>query len=115
MVPDSITIQKMLSMCANATASLGQGRVPYLFIINDLREGLLELFDITEEKLNRHLGRFDDNIVCAYTTDQIRDLKRKSAEAQKYNIEYQTNIDYLTQLLETEFNLKNSHDIACQY
>ena len=105
MVPDSITIQKMLSMCANATASLGQGRVPYLFIINDLREGLLELFDITEEKLNRHLGRFDDNIVYEYTSDQISELKRKSIEAKKNITGYHPHIDILTELLETQFNL----------
>lgn len=105
MVPDSYTIHKMLTLCANTIGSLTNGRKPYLFITTDLKDGLLELFEITEAKLYNQLRRLDDNAIYEYTSDQISELKRKSIEAKKNITGYHPHIELLTELLETQFNL----------
>jgi len=105
MVPDSSTIHKMLTLCSNTIGSLANGRKPYLFVTTDLKDGLLELFDITEAKLYYQLRRLDDNAVYEYTSNQISELKRKSLEAKKNNTGYHPHIDLLTELLVTQFNL----------
>jgi len=105
MVPDSSTIHKMLTLCSNTIGSLTNGRKPYLFVTTDLKDGLLELFDITEAKLYYQLRRLKEDIVYEYTLDQISELKRKSLEAKKNNTGYHPHIDLLTELLETHFNL----------
>lgn len=108
MVPDSLTIQKMLEASAKTIGELGAGKKPTIFILQDLCEKLLALYKLSEEALSQYLNRFNDDIRYEYASHAIRELngKFRFAQSNKYDLDF--HFQSLKEILQQELEIIKS-------
>ena len=105
MVPDSETIVRMIQMNADFIGDLRNEVKPPVFISRDLHEGLLELFDLTEQRCEEHLSRLDDNTIYEYTKHTLRELRSKCQEYKQLDGCVTTKLEIFQQLIQREFEM----------
>lgn len=102
MVPDSGTIQKILNACAKAIGELRAGAKPGLFVLWDLQEVLLELFDSSENRLLDYFQKYNRSVLNEYTYQSILELKMRHHHAKKNGQDLVAQFDALSDLLKDE-------------
>lgn len=108
MVPDSLTIRKLLNASAKAISEINNGNKPLLFILLDFNENLLEIYNSSEEGLMKHLSRFNGDIINEYTSRTIWELKDKKIAAQRYRYDLDAHFQRLRDILEGDLELIKS-------
>ena len=108
MVPDSTTIQRMLIASSKMIGELSKRQKPSIFILKDLQKELLELFDVTERRLDEHMSNLNDATVYEYTKTALRELKTKCRETKELKTDTSEKISQLQKLLSDEFALIKS-------
>lgn len=108
MVPDSALIQKMLAASSKAIGELRAEKKPALFILQDLNESLLEIYNSLEELLMKHFVRLNDDVRYEYATHTIRELKAKCLSAKQNKYDLVSHIETIKDILLQELDLIKS-------
>ncbi|MBL7969669.1 MAG: hypothetical protein JNK09_21895 [Prolixibacteraceae bacterium] len=108
MVPDSVLIQKMLAASSKAIGELSAEKKPALFILQDLNESLLEIYNSLEELLMKYLARLNDDVRYEYATHTIRGLNEKCRLAKQNKYDLVSHIETIKDILQQELHLVKS-------
>jgi len=108
MVPDSVTIQRMLLASSKMIGELNNTQKPSIFILKDLQKELLELFDVTEKRLEDHINRLNDDTIYEYTKTTLRKLIQRCRESKKSDGDLLDRIKQLKTYLSEELDLIKS-------
>lgn len=108
MMPDSALIQKMLAVSSKAIGELRADKKPALFILQDLNESLVEIYNSLEELLMRYLTRLNDDVRYEYATHTIRELKAKCLLAKRNKYDLVSHIETIKDILQQELDLIKS-------
>ena len=108
MVPDSLTIKKLLNASAKAISEIKNGNKPFLFILLDINESLLEIYNSSEEGLMKHFCRLNAEVISEYATQTIHELREKTFDAQRNKYDLDSHLQKLNEILKGEFELLKS-------
>ena len=108
MVPDSLTIKKLLNASAKAISEINKGNKPFLFILLDFNESLLEIYNSSEEGLMKHFCRLNAEVINEYATQTIHELREKTFDAQRNKYDLDSHLQELSEILKGEFDLLKS-------
>jgi hypothetical protein len=108
MVPDSALIQKMLVASSKAIGELRAEKKPSLFILQDLNESLLEIYNSLEELLMKYLTRLNDDVRYEYATQTIRELNEKCRLAKQNKYDLVSHVETIKDILQQELDLIKS-------
>jgi len=104
MVPDSALIQKLLAASSKAIGELRADKKPALFILLDLNESLLKIYNSLEELLMKHFARLNDDVRYEYATHAIRELNEKCRLAKQNKYDLVSHIETIKDILQQELD-----------
>jgi hypothetical protein len=104
MVPDSEIIGDMLKILSETTTHLHTGRKPILFIIDDLKVQLINLFDKAYINFEKLLQQHPESCKAEYLICQERYLSGKELNAKRSKSELDEHFYYLKELFKLELS-----------
>ncbi len=102
MFPDPETVNQLVNIFSESTSHLRHGRKPVLFVVEDLKVQLNDLFDKTISRFEDLLDSHPQSQKTEYLIDQQKNLLKNELRAKRSGIQLHKYFEHLKGLFELE-------------